>query len=324
MAIEKNFKEAKQLIDESHNILLTMHERMDGDDGGALLAMGIQLEKLGKQINCAIKQGVPPNLKFLPFSNQITDDIKTTEFDLLITFGCSNLNRTGNPKILNLKSKILNIDHHPDNQNFGTVNIVDAHKSSVAELIYDFFIFHRWPITADIATCLLTGIVTDTGCFQHSNTQSSTLRIAGELMNKGAILETILENTTKNKNLNVLTAWGKTLANLHYDSKNQVIYSIVTKAELGDLTQLPAGAFEGITETLNTFPEAKFAMLLRQEGNIIKGSLRTDPHKNFDVNKIARLFGGGGHKMASGFSVVGQLVKTPEGQWQIINTNETI
>jgi phosphoesterase RecJ-like protein len=122
----------------------------------------------------------------------------------------------------------------------------------------------------------------------------------------------------------VLTAWGKTLANLHYDSKNQVIYSIVTKAELGDLTQLPAGAFEGITETLNTFPEAKFAMLLRQEGNIIKGSLRTDPHKNFDVNKIARLFGGGGHKMASGFSVVGQLVKTPEGQWQIINTNETI
>ncbi len=319
MEIDKNFQEAKRLIDESHNILLTMHERMDGDDGGALLAMGIHLEKLGKKISYAIKQGVPPTLKFLPESHRIQDEIETANFDLLITFGCSNLKRTGQLKIEKLQNiKILNIDHHPDNQNFGDVNLVDAQKSSVAELLYEFFVFHHWPITAPIATCLLTGIVTDTGCFKHANTHSSTLKAAGELMSKGAILTTILEHTSQNKHPTVLNAWGKTLANLHYDENNQIIYSIITEAEAKNFNSLPPGAFEGLAETLNTFPQAKFAMLLRQEGSLIKGSLRTDPHKHTDVNKIARLFGGGGHKMASGFSVVGNLVKTTAGKWQIL------
>ncbi len=321
MEIKKIFDEAKKLIDESHNILLTMHERMDGDDGGALLALGEFLEKLGKQVTMTIKQGVPPSLQFLPSSHKITDDITTTEFDLLITFGCSNLERTGNPKILNLKSRILNIDHHPDNKNFGDINLVDAQKSSVAELVYNFFTYHQIPINKPMATCLLTGIVTDTGCFMHSNTQSSTLKSASELMSKGANLTAIIDNTFKNKNPSTLLAWGKALSNLNYDPDKKIIYSIITQTEIENLNELPSNAFEGLTETLNTFPEAKFAMLLRQEGGIIKGSLRTDPHKHTDVNKIARLFGGGGHKMASGFSVVGQLVKTTAGKWSIVNPN---
>ena len=138
--MEQNFKDAKNLIDQSDKILLTMHERMDGDDGGALLAVGRQLEKLGKHVTYAIKKGVPPNLSFLPGTEKIIDDITHEDFDLLITFGCSEIKRTGSLKIENLKSasaqpgrdglKIINIDHHPDNTKFGQVNLVDSKKSS--------------------------------------------------------------------------------------------------------------------------------------------------------------------------------------------------
>jgi len=98
---------------------------------------------------------------------------------------------------------------------------------------------------------------------------------------------------------------------------NKIIYSIITKKEVENLENLPQNAFEGLTEVLNTYPEAKFAMLLRQENNVIKGSLRTDPFKNIDVSYIAKLFGGGGHKMAAGFSVAGQLAKDETGNWKV-------
>ena len=314
----KEFQQAAQLIDDSHNILLTMHERMDGDDGGALLALGHQLEKMGKTVSYAIKKGVPPALAFLPGAEKITDDIEHKNFDLLITFGCSSKTRCGSQKMMALDLPIVNIDHHPDNENFGHVNVVDPAKSSVAELVYEFFIFNQWPITKDVATCLLTGIITDTGSFMHSNTQSSTLHTAAELMKKGAHVNKIIKHSYKSKSPLVLKAWGKAMENSYYDEKNKVIYSVMSEEDLAEFKNLPLAAFEGFAETLNTVPEAKFAMFLRQDGPIIKGSLRSDTFKNVDVNKIAKIFGGGGHKLASGFSVQGKLIKDKAGKWKVI------
>ncbi len=309
---------AKKLIDGSSRVLLAMHERMDGDDGGALLAVAAHLEKMGKIVTCVIKKGVPPNLAFLPGSHKIADDIETTDFDLLITFGCSSISRTGSEKIMGLKLPIINIDHHPDNANFGSVNLVDPKKSSVAELVYDFFISCRWPITKDIATCLLTGIVTDTGSFMHSNTQSSTLKAAAYLMSKGARMGKIIKQTYKSKTPQILKAWGKAMENSYYDQKHKIIYSVMTEKDLSEFRSLPQAAFEGFAETLNTVAEAKFAMFLRQDGEIIKGSLRSDIFKDIDVSKIAHIFGGGGHKLASGFSVAGKLMKDEQGKWRVV------
>jgi bifunctional oligoribonuclease and PAP phosphatase NrnA len=315
--MQQAFDQAKNLLDQSHNILLTMHERMDGDDGGALLAIAKQLTKQGKKVTCSIKKGVPPSLTFLPGSRLIVDDIDNENFDLLIVFGCSTLDRTGSTTILNLKSKILNIDHHHDNQKFGDLNIVDSEKSSVAELIYDFFLYNDWTIDKDIATCLLTGIITDTGSFMHSNTKDSTLKAAAYLMRRGAVAEKIIRHTYKNKDSKTLKAWGKALTNLQYDARRKIIYSVLTEKDLEDFGELPHSAFEGLAETLNSYPEAKFAMFLRQDGRTIKGSLRTDPFKKTDVSEIARIFGGGGHKMAAGFSVAGKLVKDETGKWRV-------
>jgi phosphoesterase RecJ-like protein len=295
-----------------------MHERMDGDDGGALLAMGEQLEKMGKRVTYAVKKGVPPNLSFLPGVEKILDDAPNLNYDLLITFGCSDLERTGSETIKQFNNQTINFDHHPDNTYFGHVNVVDPKKSSVAELVYDFFNFNKWLITKDIATCLLTGIITDTGGFMHSNTQSSTLAAAGQLLRKGAQSHKIIRQTYKSKSPQILKAWGRAMENSYYDEKNKIIYSVMTEKDLAEFTSLPQAAFEGFTETLNTMPEAKFAMFLRQDGGVIKGSLRSDTFKNIDVSKIAHIFGGGGHKLAAGFSVAGKLMKDEMGKWRVI------
>jgi phosphoesterase RecJ-like protein len=315
----QEFREAQNLIDTSQNILLTMHERMDGDDGGSILALAQELMAQKKNVTVAIKKGVPPNLSFLPGADLIKDNIGKEEgFDLLITCGCSTLDRCGSENIIKLQAPILNIDHHPDNTLFGQVNLVDPEKSSVAELVFDFFNFCKWKITKNIAVCLLTGIITDTGSFMHSNTRSSTLEAAAKLMKRGAQISQIIGHTFKGKTPQILKAWGRALQNSYYDDKHKIIYSVITEKDLSEIGQLPHSAFEGLAETLNTIPQAKFAMFLRQEGPIIKGSLRSDIFKNADVAKIAKLFGGGGHKLAAGFSVAGKLSKEPDGKWKII------
>ena len=313
-----NFEPAKRLIDSSQRILLTTHERTDGDDLGSVLALANHLQKVGKNITLAIKGGVPEQLQYLPLSDWVQDDLSHTNFDLLIVSGCSNLKRCGLPAILNSRMPILNIDHHPDNTEYGMVNVVQADKSSVAELVYDFFNFCNWAITPGIATCLLTGIFTDTGSFMHSNTQQSTLDTAADLMRKGARTSTVARHTYKGKSVAGLKAWGKALENAYYDPDQKIIYSIITEEELAALGNPPLDYFEGLVETLNKVPEAKFALFLKQDGDVIKGSLRSDPHKGMDVKKIAHQFGGGGHKWASGFSLAGKLVRDAEGKWQVV------
>ncbi len=346
------FNQAAAAINKARRILFTTHERTDGDDLGSVLALARRAQQDGKQISIVITGGVPPSLRFLPGSELVHEQIapataassavidvvretvvaatasavdiprpKTPDqppIDLIIISGCSQPERVGNPALIALKAPKLNIDHHPDNTLYGDINLVDPEKSSVAELVYDFFQYCRWKIDAAIATCLLTGIFTDTGSFMHSNTRESTLKAAAHLMKKGARIDTVTKHTYKGKAPNILKAWGKALGNAYYDSKQKIIYSIITEQDLKELGALPASAFEGLVETLNKVPEAKFALFLRQDGNVIKGSLRSEAHKGTNVSEIAHQFGGGGHKWASGFSVAGKLIKDAAGKWQVI------
>lgn len=313
----EDFEKAKQLIKKSQRILLTTHERTDGDDFGTISALALQLEHAGKKVVKCVTGGVPANLEFMPGSEKTIQFLDETNFDLLIISGCSVKTRVGNEQITNLNIPILNIDHHPDNALYGDVNVVDSKKSSVAELAYEFFKFCNWEITADIATCLLTGIFTDTGSFMHSNTQASTLSTAADLMKKGARLDKIAKHTYKGKTAETLKAWGRAISNTFYDDEKKIIYSVITEEDMEGLGDSAGSTFEGFVETLNKVPEAKFAMFLKQDGDTIKGSLRSDPHKGIDVGYIAKLLGGGGHMWASGFSVIGKLERDEEGKWKV-------
>src|SRR3954465_11839489 len=111
----QKFEQAKQLIDSSQRILFTTHERTDGDDLGSVLALANHLQKTGKNVTLAIKGGVPEQLSYLPLHEWVQEDTSHLDFDLLIISGCSNIERCGNPAIINSRLPVLNIDHHPDN-----------------------------------------------------------------------------------------------------------------------------------------------------------------------------------------------------------------
>lgn len=314
----EHFQAAQKLLEQSNKILFTTHERTDGDDLGSVLALAIHLKSIGKDVTVAISGGVPNRLSYLPLSESVDETIIHDQFDLLVVSGCSDLPRIRNSAIESLNIPIINFDHHPDNKNFGHVNVVDPAKSAVAELVYDFFKFTGWTISSDVAICLLTGIITDTGLLMHSNTKASTLEAAGELMKRGARISQVAKHTFSASNLKHLRAWGKALQNSFYNPDNQVIYSVITDEELEELGNPELSSFEGLVETLNKVPEAKFAMFLKEDGDRVKGSLRSDPHKGVDVQKIAQQLGGGGHKFAAGFSMIGKLEKTEAGRWKIV------
>lgn len=317
-SMHNSFPQAKQLLEGASSVLLTTHERTDGDDLGSALALAHHLKNAGKQVAVVVSGGVPSQLQYLPMSETVTENLPATQFDALIISGCSVKDRVKHEAILQLKIPTINLDHHPDNKMYGDVNVVDPTKSSVAELTYDFFKFAGWEINHDIALCLLTGIVTDTGIFMHSNTQASTLAAAAELMTKGARVSTVTKHTYEGKDLASLKAWSQALGNAHYDPVKQMIYSIITSDELDALGNPPMSAFEGVVETLNKVPEAKFAMFLKQDQNTIKGSLRSEEYKGVDVQAIAQSLGGGGHKLAAGFTLLGTLARDSRGKWEVV------
>ncbi len=314
------FEKAKLILENSKSILLTTHERTDGDDLGSVLALAHFLKSKGKKVSVVISGGVPESLKFLPMSEVVTEYFSkdtVVDFDLLVISGCSTRERTNHAEILNLQIPTLNLDHHPDNKMYGSVNVVDATKSSVAELTYDLFKFCGWDISYESAVCLLTGIVTDTGIFMHSNTEASTLAAASELVTRGARISTVTKHTYEGKDIKSLKAWAKAIEKAYFDPEKQMIYSIITAEELRGLGDPSMEIFQGLAETLNKVPEAKYAMFLKQDENLIKGSLRSETHKGVDVQAIAKSLGGGGHKLAAGFSILGTLTKDSQGKWKV-------
>jgi phosphoesterase RecJ-like protein len=315
MSIKLQFKKASELIARSNKVLLTTHEGTDGDDLGSLLAMFFYLKQLGKTPVAQVKGGVPKNLIFLPGSDEVGEIFEDLDAELVITFGCNKIERTGQKLLQNSKLPLINFDHHPDNTDFGTVNIVDPETAAVAELVYYFLEFTQADINQKIATCLLTGIFTDTGGFKHSNTSAKALTVAAELLKKGARIDKIAMQTMGKKRPSTIKAWSKGLENAMFDPEKKMVFSVMTEDDLREIGANDED-LDGFVELLNNMPQAKFALLLRQDGEVVKGSLRSENHKKVDVSKIAKSFGGGGHKLAAGFKIKGKL-KRSGAAWQI-------
>ncbi len=315
MSIRLQYKKAIDLIHKSQTIFLTAHPGDDGDDLGSLLAMAEFLRGLGKHPVLAVGGSIHPKLSFLPGISEIMEGFENTQTDLLITFGCSDLKRTGQPILYNIKAPVINFDHHPDNKNFGTVNIVDDTAAAVAQLVYYFLEYAEAEINQKIATCLLTGIFTDTGGFKHANTSAAVLQVAAELLKKGARIERIAMETKGKKRPSTIKAWSKGLENARFDGEKKMVFSVLTEDDLKEIGATDDD-LDGFVELLNNMPQAKFALLLRQDGEVVRGSLRSEPAKKVDVAQIAKSFGGGGHKLAAGFKIKGKLKKTGEA-WQI-------
>jgi len=312
------FIKAYTLIKSSQNILIVTHDQPDGDAIASACLMAEVLKLAGKtyRLFCHDKINYPDG--FLPHLDEFKDYYDTFDFDLIIALDCGTVERTKLDKeILSRKDsqKVLEIDHHPKIKDYADLEIRDAAAAATAEILYHFLKANNLKITKDLAGCVLTGIMTDTGNFIYPSTSVETINIASEMLARGAKLPQIMENTWRNKSISSMKTWGKAMSNLQINQPYNFAFTVLRREDVPpDVTE---EELEGMAGFLSNLKEVNGLLLLRElNDGTVKGSLRTSK-PNLNISRLARALGGGGHAKAAGFTVAGKLEKTETG-WKIV------
>ena len=290
-------KEAYKKIKSSKSILLATHINPDGDTISSALALFAVLKRMGKKVHLYNKEKtLPIRYDFLP-NFKYFKDIPPSNYDLLITLDSADFDRVGIDKT---KADIINIDHHKSNTYYGDINIVDPKKASTTLVVYDFLVANSELISRDVATCIYTGLVSDTDFFIHRGVDKETFKVASFLVERGADPVKVGENLKYRDSLAKLRLTELFLRSIELKKDASVGVGVVTQGDF-----LKSGATKSdsdhLVNILISLATVKLALFLREleDGNY-KFSLRSKG--DIDVSKIALRYGGGGHKNAAGFS----------------------
>jgi phosphoesterase RecJ-like protein len=287
-------------IEDSRVIGITFHTSPDGDSLGSALGLLLALRKLNKKAYIISKEKLPLTFDFLPCSKEIDGNVSEALplTDIVIALDCGNTDRLNwNCNIDDLNFKLLNLDHHLSNSHYGDINYVDSSKASVGEIIYALIKELQIPIDKDIAMCLYTSILTDTGGFRHSNTTKNTHSIASELVEFDIKFSDIYRIIYEDKKYSRVKLQGKVIEKLHLYHDNKICVMEVTKDMLGSVNEENSDTSDLISIGMS-IDEVEIAVLFKEGDEGTKVSLRSK--FDYDVRKLAELFGGGGHTKAAG------------------------
>ncbi len=290
-------REAIHFIQAAPKVYLTVHIVPDGDSVGSALGLYWGLLQLSKQVRVACADPLPDSFVFLPGSDIIKAH-KPASDELIVILDSSDLQRLGSIYELERYQNrpLINIDHHVTNVRFGSVNWIEPKAASTAEIIVDLLSALGVALNADMATCLLTGIATDTLTFRTSSTTPELMETAAQLMRAGAPLSAIIEKTFNTRELSDLQLQGAIVANMHVE--NGLIWSDNTRQ-----MRREAGAHEsggsGTGTLLLSAKSARISVIfIERDKHKVEVSFRTRP--GYDISSIAFSLGGGGHPQAAG------------------------
>jgi phosphoesterase RecJ-like protein len=315
----EKFQQINEALKDAKKVLVASHEYPDPDAVGSVLALRQILKSLGKEVFCYLPTPAPGSLNFLPGFFDINpaafvDKRRGVDIDLFFCLDHGDFKRLRLPQDID-DEKIITIDHHLERDQRGKIKIIEPKLSSTAEIIFLWLqicpplpIVSYETINKEIATCLLTGIISDTGCFSHICTSEQTMKIVSHLLLKGAPLSKIVNKVFGLHNPQSASGiWGKALSRLTYHQQTGLVYSWLYENDLQEPGIEPSD-LAGISSFISTIPEAKLALFLteRKQGEI-EGSLRTEPYKKRTVAPLAEALGGGGHAYAAGFHQQGTI-----------------
>ena len=290
----------------ANKIAITFHASPDGDAIGSTLGLLNGLRILGKDSYVISKEEVPKNLLFLPCAEEITGDIccPTDDTDLVIVLDCGDRPRLC-ADLSNYNGDIIIVDHHLSNEKFGMINLVEPESAATTELVYLLlkemkFNFCNNDESRKVGMCIYTGLVTDTGCFRHSNVTKRTHDIAGILIECGVNNTFIYNNLFDNKPFNKVKLMGYALKSIELLAGGKVTYIGLSMKMLEDLNLGNVDTSEIISIALGV-ENIEAAIVLKEVEDGVKASLRSK--NNLDVRKIAEAFGGGGHMKAAGLKI---------------------
>ena len=296
-----------QHIQERKNFLVTSHARPDGDAVGSALALAEILRKMGKNAEIILGDGVPVIYKPLPQADAIIHSSQVNgKYDAAIILECDSVQRT---RLRGLEQHFLiNIDHHPTSKPFAHVNWIDPSACAVAEMVFRLALAAGVKITPEIATCLYTAVLTDTGSFCYSPAHACTFELAKCLVEHGADAARIAQNVYFSSPTSKMRLLGAALSSLHREGP--VTWMAVTRQDMERCGALEEDC-EGLVNYALVIAGVEVAVFFRETAEErIRVSVRSKGAVN--VAEIADKFGGGGHECASGFSVPGLLPAAEE------------
>ena len=305
-----DLEKAGRLLAAADEIVLTCHVGPDGDAMGSMLAVAVAAVAAGKKVFPSF--GPPfsysPSLRFLPVELLVPPAEVPAEPKVMVSFDAGNIERLGGmAAVANKAECLIVVDHHAlGSEKFGHLGIIDPRAAATAELAYLLIGAAGWNVDDRIATSLLTGLVTDTGRFQYSNTTPDTLRLAADLVAAGASPEVIGQHVYEEAPFGYLSAAGTVMQRAQLIPEAGLVWSVMFSADLAS-AGIGLGDSDPLIDLIRLPVEAGAALLLKEHGpGEFKGSLRS--RGVADVGAVAQALGGGGHRNAAGFTFRG----TPE------------
>jgi len=292
---ELPYEEVKGKIDSAESITILSHLNPDADTLGTALGIYALLSqdksKKVEVVNASLS--LPLNLDFLPNFKKIKQHMDYTE-SLIISCDCGSIDRLG----FDLEGRdIINIDHHQSNTRYGSINVVIAEYASASQVAFALFKM-LYSVEVDAATCFYTALLSDTRYFTTTSVNEEVFSVAKSLVEAGAVPDEIACHFTQRRPLSSLRILEKALASLSLHQEGKVATLMVTKEEIA-----AAGAtmpdMEGIVDYARSLVTVEVALFAMESDQGIRISLRS---KKVDVSKVALAFGGGGHKVAAGFT----------------------
>jgi len=290
-----------QAIRERHRFVVTSHARPDGDGVGSALACGQILRVMGKEAVVVMFDGIPRIYQNLPFANRAIQTDSVPPNDAVILLECDSTRRAALGGLD--QCFLINIDHHVSGRNFAHINWIDSSVMATAELIYRLARLACVPVDRDIATCLYTALMTDTGSFMFEGTNEHTFTVARELVLAGADPAQCARQIYFGHSTAKMRLLGAALSNLHREGSLAWIW--VTQEQMerfgareedceGLVNYALSMADVEVSIFFRELPDRRYRVSLRSKGEI-------------NVSAVAEHFGGGGHKCASGCSLEGPL-----------------
>jgi phosphoesterase RecJ-like protein len=286
------------------NIALACHVGPDGDALGSMLGLAIAASNAGKNVVASFGSpfSVPPSLSFLPLGLLVPPQDFPDSPELMVVLDSGSTERLGElGSNASAAGTLVVIDHHVTNEGFGDLSMVDPTAAATGELVYETLRTLEWEITPDIALCLHTALVTDTGRFSYSNTTPQTLRVAADLVEAGAEPNVIGRHVYEEEPFGYLKAVAIAMDRAVLDGELGVVYTWIGDRDLAPL-DLDWGETENMIDLLRLTVEADTAVLAKVHNDgRVRVSMRS--RGETDVGGLAATMGGGGHRLAAGFTL---------------------
>jgi len=305
--IRRHLQQVAQVLQEAKSVVLACHLNPDGDTLGCALALQSVLEGLGKRVVTLSSDGVPEIYRFLPGSEKVLTSTEQRGFDVAVVCDTGTPERIGKARDAVFSARIIvDIDHHVTEGAFGDIRIQQPKAAATAEIVYRLLKVMDVPITPNVATCLLTGIITDTGLYRYMNVSPSAFRLSATLMEAGASPAQIAEEVFERRSFPSVRLLGRALEHIRQEEEGKLVWSYLSYEDFTELEATDEDT-EGIITQLRAVRDSVVLALLREvKPGRVRVSVRSRDER-FDMATLAEKFGGGGHRLAAGFWVDGGI-----------------